>query len=220
MILNGHIPYDRALTQQEELYDEIITAKHSGTPNAHFLLFDEHEPVITLGKHAHRDNLLIPTERLSQMGISLYETTRGGDITYHGPGQWTVYPIFDLEELGIGVREYVNRLEEVAIRTLRDYDIQGARIPGAAGVWVHPDSTFPEKVCAIGIKCSHFVTMHGIAFNVNTNLTHFSLINPCGFSDRGATSLSRLLGHDIPMDEVRNRLTHHFATLFERPIYT
>lgn len=214
---NGEYPYQEALCQQESLFQRSISAKLSGESTSHYLLFNIHEPVITLGAHARSTNLLYPPEFLESQGIHLYRTSRGGDVTYHGPGQWTVYPIMDLEELGIGVREYVFRLEEVSIHVLRDYGIDGRRIKGAAGIWVRCDTDFPQKVCAIGIKCRHFVTMHGIAFNVNTDMDYFKLINPCGFTDKGATSLSLLLGHEVEMEEVRRRLLYHFCRIFQRP---
>lgn len=218
VIDNGRMAYHDALLMQEQYFQEAIEARRSGAPVQHRLLFNEHNPVLTLGQHADPHNILFPKEALAQAGVEVYLTTRGGDVTYHGPGQWTVYPIFDLQELGLGVRDYVHALEEVAIRVLRHYDLVGDRIPGASGVWMHIHTPMPRKVCAIGIKASHFITMHGIAFNVSVSPEAFHWINPCGFTDKGVTNLSIEAGRQIPMSEAKDLLIDAFGQVFDRPI--
>lgn len=207
------IRYSDSFAQQKELFDAAIEAKHSGDPVRQYLIFNQHHPVITLGLNGKEDNILYPEEQIRQSGVDIVHTNRGGDATYHGPGQWTVYPIFDLEQLGLGVRRYIESLEEVAMRVLSDYGLRGEIIDDAPGVWMHTDS-YPRKVCAIGVKASRFVTMHGIAFNVTTHEDAFHWINPCGFTDRGVTSLARELGRDIPMEEARQALLTAFASVF------
>lgn len=218
VIDNGQQDYGSALKQQEQLFNQAIEQKHLHVPIQHYLLLNEHLPVLTMGKHARESNVLVPVELLRQQGISLVHINRGGDATYHGPGQWTIYPIFDLEEMGIGIRDYVDRLEEVAIRTLAHYGLKGERMPGASGVWMHTDREHPVKVCAIGIQASRFVTMHGIAFNVSTPPSAFNIINPCGFTDRGVTNLSIEAGRDISMQEAKEVLLSSFSSIFDRKL--
>lgn len=218
VVNNGRISYADALSQQEQYFRDAVAVHRSGRPAQHRLFFNEHHPVLTLGKHADPHNILFPKEALSEAGVEVYRTTRGGDVTYHGPGQWTVYPVFDLMELGLGVRDYVHALEEVAIRVLGTYDLVGERIHGASGVWMHTDTPMPRKVCAIGIKASHFITMHGIAFNVSVPPQAFHWINPCGFTDKGVTNLSLEVGHRVSMDEAYHRLTTAFSQVFDRPL--
>lgn len=219
VIDNGRQDYLSALKQQEELFNYALEQKHLKQPVQHFLLFNEHSPVLTMGMHAKENNVLVSQEYLQSQGISLVKINRGGDVTYHGPGQWTIYPIFDLEELGIGIREYVNRLEEVAIRTLAHYGLKGERLQGASGVWMHTDSPRPVKVCAIGIHASRFVTMHGIAFNVTTPPSAFGVINPCGFTDRGVTNLSIEYGKEVSMEEAKDVLLQKFSEVFNRKVF-
>jgi lipoyl(octanoyl) transferase len=178
------------------------------------LFFCEHEPVLTLGKSGKESNLLISEDLLSQRGISLYHTNRGGDITYHGPGQITGYPVFDLEYWNIGIRQYIYTLEEIIIRFLSLYGIEGRRLEGATGVWITQPADKARKICAIGVKCSRYVTMHGFALNVNTNLDYFSLINPCGFTDKGVTSLEKELGFPQDVEQAKMQLKEIFASCF------
>ncbi|MDO5036024.1 MAG: lipoyl(octanoyl) transferase LipB [Porphyromonas sp.] len=214
----GKVDYAKALELQTTLFDQLIELKHIGQePEAHYLIFCEHNPVFTLGKHAQEENILISEEFLASQGIQVHHINRGGDVTYHGPGQWTVYPIFDLEEMELGIRKYVENLEEVAIEVLRKYGLKGERMEGASGVWMHTDSDLPLKVCAIGIKASRFVTMHGIAFNVTTPPDAYRWINPCGFTDRGVTNLQLEAGHGVTMDEARVALEQAFSHIFNRP---
>lgn len=217
VIDNGVIDYAASLDHQQRLFDLALEQKRRNEPVQHHLILNEHNPVLTMGKHADPTNVLVPIELLKQQGVDVVRTNRGGDVTYHGPGQWTIYPIFDLEEMGIGIREYVRRLEEVAITTLAHYGLRGERLEGASGVWMHTDSR-PVKVCAIGIHAGRFVTMHGIAFNVSTPPSAFGLINPCGFTDRGVTNLSVEAGRDISMSEAREVLLTAFTSVFERPL--
>ncbi len=202
-------PYAEAWKMQECLFHNKIQAKMRGErPSCEFILV-EHLPVYTLGKHGKESNMLLQEEALRQIGAELYHIDRGGDITYHGPGQITGYPIFDLEQLGVGLKQYIYNIEEVIIRVLADYGIQGGRVDGATGVWVGNN-----KICAIGVRASRYVTMHGFALNVNTDLRYFSYINPCGFTDKGVTSLQRELGYEVPIEEVKQKLYHVACEIF------
>ena len=174
-------------------------------------MFLQHDPVYTIGNSGDTENLKVPIE---ETGAEFYKTNRGGDITYHGPGQLTVYPIFDLDSFGIGVREYVNLLEEVIIDCLEIYGIKGGRIKEASGVWIDIDSAAPRKICAIGIKVSRGITMHGLAFNVNTDLSYFDNIVPCGLEDKGVTSLQAELGKELDFYEVCETLLGCFEKRF------
>lgn len=210
------ISYKDSLTQQTDLFQRALEAKRQHQPVQHHLVFNQHHPVLTLGKHADPHNILLSRERLHAQGIECYQIERGGDVTYHGPGQWTIYPIFDLEELGIGLRRYVELLEEVAITVAAKYGVKGERIHGASGVWVNPSQ--PRKLCAIGIQASRFVTMHGIAFNVSTPPQAFNVINPCGFTDRGVTNLCIEAQKEISMEQAKSDLIKSFQELFQRDI--
>ncbi len=202
-------PYAEAWEHQQALFNDKIAAKMQGAhPSCDFILV-EHLPVYTLGKHGKASNMLLSEEALQRVGAELYHIDRGGDITYHGPGQITGYPIFDLEQLGIGLKQYIYNIEEIVIRVLADYGIQGFRIDGATGVWVENN-----KICAIGVRASRYVTMHGFALNVNTDLRYFSYINPCGFTDKGVTSLQQELGHEVPIEEVKQKLYHAACEIF------
>nr|WP_311521567.1 lipoyl(octanoyl) transferase LipB [uncultured Porphyromonas sp.] len=211
------ISYQDSLAQQKDLFQKALEAKRQHLPVQHHLIFNQHHPVLTLGKHADPHNILLSPERLHAQGIECYQIERGGDVTYHGPGQWTIYPIFDLEELGIGLRRYVELLEEVAINVAAKYGVKGERMHGASGVWVDP-SQRPRKLCAIGIQASRFVTMHGIAFNVSTPPQAFNVINPCGFTDRGVTNLSIEAQHEISMKQAKEDLIESFQEIFQRNI--
>ncbi len=179
------------------------------------LIFVEHPHVYTLGKSGCENNLLINHLQLRQKNAAFFKIDRGGDITYHGPGQIVGYPIFDLEKLKIGLKEYIYRLEEIIIRTMSFFDLRGNRLDGGTGVWLDPDiKGSARKICAIGVKASRFVTMHGFAFNVNTDLAYFSLINPCGFKDKGVTSLEKELGAVQDIELVKDLLRKNFRDVF------
>lgn len=211
----GRIAYAEALVKQTAAFETALKNKQEGIPVANRLIFCEHEPVLTIGKHGKDANLLVSQPLLEQRGVGLFHVGRGGDITYHGPGQITGYPVFDLESFGMGLKQYVATLEEAVIRFLALYGIRGERLPGAAGVWL--DTQLPgkaRKICAIGVKSSRFVTMHGFALNINTDLDYFSLINPCGFTDKGVTSLARELGAQQDFEKAKSRLLAVFAELF------
>lgn len=173
------------------------------------LLFVEHPHVYTLGKSGFEEHLLRNNEELKKIGATFVKIDRGGDITYHGPGQIVGYPIMDLDKHITDIHKYLRMLEEMVIRTCADYGLEAIRIDGLTGVWIDR-----EKICALGVKCSRWVTMHGFAFNVNTDLSYFGHIVPCGIQDKGVTSLSRKLGRHVDVDEVKARLLNHFADIF------
>lgn len=204
----GLIDYQEAWDYQESLFKEVMERKLSGTNDRqYYLLFCEHPPVFTLGKSGSASNLLINEAKLQQKGIGFYRINRGGDITFHGPGQIVGYPIVDLEALGIGIKQYIHLLEESVIRLLSSYGIHAGRLDGATGVWIDPSIQHrARKICAIGVRASRFVTMHGFAFNVNTQLDYYSLINPCGFTDKGVTSMEKELGRVLDFEEVKHEL--------------
>jgi len=212
----GLIPYKKAWDYQLQLFNKLLRNKNTGFRNEiHHLVCCEHPHVFTLGKNGYEANLLINHQLLKDKGIDFYHIDRGGDITYHGPGQQVVYPIFDLDEFGINTREYVNRLEEAVIQTLQDFSIRAGRLHGAAGIWLDaeiPDRT--RKICAVGVKSSERVTMHGIALNVNTDLSYFSYMNPCGFIDKGVTSMQKELGKLIDFGEVQRVLRKEIIGMF------
>lgn len=208
------------------------TAQEAGT-----ILLVEHPPVYTLGKSGHAENLLVGRETLEAMGAQFFHIDRGGDITFHGPGQLVCYPILDLERLGIGLRAYIDALEESVIRTVAEYGIRAGRIAGASGVWVGAgiaeggeartaddggkctQAGVPRKICAIGVRSSRYITMHGFALNVTTDLEWFSRINPCGFTDRGVTSIERETGGKIPMDDVKRLVVKFLSEILNVRIY-
>ena len=210
----GKIEYGEALRIQTEAFQILIDAKTRKQNAENILFFCEHLPVFTLGKNGLASNLLATGQLLETQGISLYHTNRGGDITFHGPGQITGYPVFDLESFRIGLRQYVETIETIIIRFLSLYGIQGERMAGATGVWLEADTERARKIGAIGIRCSRFVTMHGFALNINTDLNYFSLINPCGFKDKGVTSLSNELGHVIDINKCKMQLVSLFTEIF------
>lgn len=191
-----------------QLQRRLLHARLDGDTTDKLLLL-EHPPVFTIGKSGKLENVLASRTKLAREGISLFFTDRGGDVTYHGPGQLVAYPIIDLRNRKKDVRQCVRDLEEVVIRTLSDFSIEAHRDGGHAGVWVNG-----EEIAAIGLSIKRWITMHGIALNVNPDLEHFSLINPCGFSDRKATSMAELLSEDVPMGEVVTRLIAHFSDVF------
>ena len=211
----GRIAYADALACQTEAYDTLLAAKRQGTTAPNQLFFCEHDPVLTLGKSGKDSNLLVSASLLDQRGISLYHINRGGDITYHGPGQITGYPVFDLECWQMGLRHYIETLEEIVIRFMALYGLRGERLAGATGVWMDPHVPGrARKICAIGVKSSRFVTMHGFALNINTDLSYFSLINPCGFTDKGVTSLAQELGATQDMACAKEQLLTLFREAF------
>jgi lipoyl(octanoyl) transferase len=211
----GIVEYGCAWEYQEKLFAEALSLKGKGKQPENRLLFCEHPHVITIGKHGKQENLLYQESFLKEKGVSLFRIDRGGDITYHGPGQLVGYPVFDLESHGIGLRQYIFNLEEIIIRFLASYNLQAERLNGAAGVWI--DTTTPartRKIAAIGVRSSRFVTMHGFALNINTDLSFFSLINPCGFVDKGAASLEKELGYKVDMQEVKDKMRILFEEIF------
>lgn len=211
----GRIDYAQALQLQTAAFDTLLHAKAEGVRGEDKLFFCEHNPVLTIGKSGKDTNLLISEELLKQRGVSLFHINRGGDITYHGPGQITGYPVFDLEHWHFGLRQYISILEDAIIRFLAIYGIKGERMEGATGVWIDP--AVPgraRKICAIGVKCSRFVAMHGFALNINTDLAYFSLINPCGFTDKGVTSLAKELGGAQDFELAKTQLHSLLSELF------
>lgn len=208
------MPYREAWALQEKLHEEVKASKLQGMDTVNYLLFVEHPHVYTLGKSGDEANMLISAIQLQAKHAEFVKVNRGGDITYHGPGQLVVYPIIDMANFGLGVKDYVDRLEEVVIRTIEEYGIKGERLEGATGVWIEAHTPRARKICAIGIRCSRFVTMHGFALNVNTDLNYFHYINPCGFRDKGVTSIAQELGQEIPLQDVKERVKHHFIDLF------
>jgi lipoyl(octanoyl) transferase len=207
----GLVPYGEGLQMQERLVARRLAGEIDDT-----LLLLQHPHVLTLGAKsgAGRQNVLATPERLSELGVEIYETGRGGDVTYHGPGQVVGYPILDLKPDRCDVHRYVRDLEEVMIRVSADYGITAGRIKGLTGTWMQA-----EKLGAIGVRISRWITSHGFAFNVNTDLDFFRLIVPCGISDRGVTSLRRLLGHEVRTPEVEDRFARHFCDVFERELF-
>ena len=210
----GRKGYREVWELQEKLMEEVKANKISGQSSPGCLIFVEHDPVYTLGKSGDEANMLIDAIQLRARNAEFIKVDRGGDITFHGPGQLVVYPIIDLEAFGLGVKEYVERLEEIVICTLADYGIDGKRLTGATGVWLEPDTPRARKICAIGVKCSRYVTMHGFALNVNTDLNYFSYIHPCGFVDKGVTSIEKETGKTEDMTEVKLKVYSHFRRLF------
>jgi len=220
----GLMDYQEAWDYQEILFHDIKNAKArnyelpqcEALPKISYLLFCEHPHVYTIGKSGKDANLLINEQQLKEKGASVYHSNRGGDITYHGPGQIVGYPILDLEDFGLGLRHYITNLEEAIINTLTEYGIKGERLEGATGVWLDVDMPGKtRKICAIGVRASRHVTMHGFAFNVNTNLDYFGYINPCGFTDKGVTSLQKELGKRIDIEEVKIKLQKNLSQIFD-----
>ena len=183
------------------------------------VLLVEHTPVYTLGKSGHAENLLVSREALEAAGAGFFHIDRGGDITFHGPGQLVGYPILNLECLGIGLRDYIDALEEAVIRTVDRYGIRGGRIHGASGVWIDAEGRRPRKICAIGVRSSRYVTMHGFALNVTTDLSWFSRINPCGFTDRGVASIASETGSTPSMEEVKRLVVKFLSEELNVEIY-
>lgn len=199
----GKIDYQSAWDYQEKLFAANLKNKVEGKPTVNWLLFCEHDHVYTLGKSGSENNLLVNNHQLQKLKVGFIKTNRGGDITYHGPGQIVGYPILDLENFGLGIRGYIELLEESIISVIGQFGLKGERLAGATGVWL--DAGAPgkaRKICAIGVKASRHITMHGFAFNVNTNLDFFNYINPCGFTDKTVTSLKKELGEEQDFKKV------------------
>ena len=220
----GILDYKACWDYQESLFNDTVAQKianrnldlesHIQTKN--YLLFVEHPHVYTLGKSGDTSHLLINENQLEEKEATYYKINRGGDITYHGPGQLVGYPILDLDHFFTDIHKYLRLLEETMILTLDEYGIKAGRSKGETGVWLDADDTFKaRKICAMGVRCSRWVTMHGWGFNVNSNLDYFKNIIPCGIQDKAVTSLNKELGHDIDMPEIKEKLKKHFATLFE-----
>jgi len=208
---------------QEEIFKKLVENKKTDTRDKKIrksfsgtLIFVEHPHVYTLGKSGSESNLLLDYIQLKAKDASFYRIDRGGDVTYHGPGQIVGYPIFDLEVLGTGIRDYISGIEEALIRTIREYGLDGARLRGGTGVWIDPEIPGKaRKICAIGVKASRFVTMHGFAFNVNTDLSYFNYINPCGFIDKGVTSLAKELGRQQDFNKAKEIIKKNMQEVFD-----
>ena len=219
----GRVSYGRARALQERVQEHLIAAKRAEPPETvpHVLLLLEHPPVYTLGKSGDAANLLVSEERLEEVGAAFHRIGRGGDVTFHGPGQLVGYPLFDLDRFFTDLGRYLRTLEEVIIRTCADYGVTGTRVDGRTGVWVGPDDRGPErKICAMGVRCSRWVTMHGFALNVTTDLDYFDHIVPCGIDDRGVTSLAEETDAPGTVDDVCGPVTEHVADLFEAEVTT
>ncbi len=202
----GRMAYGDCWDYQRQLFDCLIRRKGEAVDEAGYLLLVEHPAVYTLGKSGSVENLLVDEKRLKEMGAEFYRIDRGGDITFHGEGQIVGYPILDLERIGMGLRDYIDAIEGAVIDTVAHYGIKGSRIHGASGVWISEAGRPPRKICAIGVRSSRFVTMHGFALNVATDLKWFGYINPCGFSDRGVASIEGERGATTPLDDVKQLL--------------
>ncbi len=217
----GYRDYKETWDYQESLFQDVLAVKSANrkegtseaTPN--YFLFVEHPHVYTLGKSGDMANLLVPEALLKERGAAFYRINRGGDITYHGPGQIVGYPILDLDNFFTDIHKYLRLLEEMVILTLADYGLKGQRSKGETGVWLDTETPFARKICAMGVRASRWVTMHGFAMNVNTDLSYFDLMIPCGIRGKGVTSLSAELGRHVPMAEVKEKLLQHFGDLFE-----
>jgi lipoyl(octanoyl) transferase len=211
----GEISYKSAWDYQEELLALNVQAKKEGAGTTNHLLFLEHPPVYTLGKSGHEENILISESDRISRGIEYYKANRGGDITFHGPGQLVGYPILDLEKYYTDIGRYLRNLEEAVIDTMALYGLKGERSKGETGVWLDPGVAGRErKICAMGVRCSRWITMHGFAFNVNTDLSYFDYIIPCGIKDKKVTSLANELGHKLSFNEVKANLKKSFEKVF------
>ena len=225
----GTVDYKLAWDYQQELFDSIVklkienrkhdTGQQEITPN--YLLFCEHPHVFTLGKSGSENHLLIGKQELESKDISYYKINRGGDITYHGPGQIVSYPVLDLDNFFTDIHKYLRLLEEAVIQTLKEYELDSGRIPGLTGVWLdYEDLQNARKICAFGVKSSRWVTMHGLALNVNTHMDYFDYIVPCGIEDKAVTSMEKELGQKQDLQEVKDVLKRNIANAFEMKILT
>ena len=222
------IDYKKAWDYQTFLFEKTLAVKSANRnnpdeqrqPTDNFLVFCEHPHVYTLGKTGKEENLLIPKDKLHTIDATYYHINRGGDITYHGPGQIVGYPILDLENFFTDIHKYMRSLEEAVILTLADYNIKGGRMEGLTGVWINSeDPGDARKICALGVKTSRWVTMHGFAFNVNCDLSYFDHIVPCGIDDKGVTSMKRELSRELDFDEVSSKLMHHISNVFQMKLF-
>ena len=216
----GKSSFSDAWEYQEDIFKKIIDQKIKNRSNENkmetnnFLIVTEHDPVYTIGKSGDISNLLLNDDEMKKQGIEFYKINRGGDITYHGPGQIMGYPIIDLDNFFTDINLYLRKLEEVIINTLESYDLEGFTIKGETGVWVKDNNGLSKKVCAFGIRASRWVTMHGFSFNVNPDLNYFKNIIPCGITDKGVTSVSELKNRVIEMNEIKQILYKNFAESF------
>lgn len=216
----GLIDYKEAWDLQESLFNATIQDKirirngETDITTKNYLLFCQHPHVYTLGKSGSEENLLLDEKGLEENQATYYKINRGGDITYHGPGQLVAYPIFDLDQFFTDIHKYMRYLEEAVILTLKEFGIESGRMEGLTGVWIDGDSPAARKICAMGVKSSRWVTMHGIGFNVNSDLTYFSHIIPCGIDDKAVTSMQKELGHPVPYEEVAVVLKQKLADQF------
>lgn len=221
----GLLDYQEAWDRQELVFKETIAVKTANRTNGttvetpNFLVFCEHPHVYTLGKSGHPENLLLDEKGLEEKHATYYKVNRGGDITYHGPGQLVGYPILDLDNFFTDIHLYLRTLEEAVILTLQDYGIPAGRYAGYTGVWLDADNEKARKICAMGVRCSRWVTMHGFSFNVNSNLDYFKNIVPCGIDDKDVTSMRRELGHEINLSELKSTLKKHISKLFQMELY-
>lgn len=218
------LDYQQAWDRQEEVFSSIVQAKidnrtnNSEFPTSNYLVFVEHPHVYTIGKSGKTENLLLDEKGLKQKKATYHKINRGGDITYHGPGQIVGYPILDLDNFFTDIHLYLRTLEEAIILTLAEYGIEAGRYPGYTGVWLDSDNEKARKICAMGVRCSRWVTMHGFAFNVNTDLDYFKNIVPCGIDDKDVTSMERELGKKVDIEEVKDVLRATIARLFQMKI--
>jgi lipoyl(octanoyl) transferase len=212
----GNMRYQHAWDYQEQLLQQNLKAKADASPTQHHFLLVEHPPVYTLGKSGKEEHLLINATEREKNGIDYFKINRGGDITFHGPGQIVGYPILDLEKIFTDIGRYLRSLEEVIILTMAEYGLKGERSPGETGVWLDPHIKGMErKICALGVRCSRWITMHGFAFNVNTDLAYFDHIVPCGIHDKQVTSLRKETGNTLPMQEVKKKVKANFEKVFD-----
>jgi lipoyl(octanoyl) transferase len=220
----GQKDYKETWDYQADIFNRLVDSKKPGTRVGESvrnilpgkLIFVEHPHVYTLGKSGSEKNLLLDLIQLKAKDASFYRIDRGGDITYHGPGQIVGYPIFDLETIMIGLKEYIYKLEEAIIRTVNEFSLTASRLDGGTGVWLDPEVPGKaRKICAIGVKASRYITMHGFAFNVNTDLTYFNNINPCGFTDKGVTSLQKELGICQDFESVKRKVKKNLQEVFD-----
>jgi lipoyl(octanoyl) transferase len=217
----GRLDYQEAWDKQEQVFAETVSIKtenrgsENPVPTPNYLIFVEHPHVYTLGKSGKPENLLLDEKGLVEKEATYYKINRGGDITYHGPGQLVGYPILDLDNFFTDIHLYLRTLEEAVILTLADYGITAGRYPGYTGVWIDPDLPTARKICAMGVRCSRWVTMHGFAFNVNPDLSYFKNIIPCGIDDKAVTSMELELGRKVELEEVKEKLKGHIANLFQ-----
>lgn len=220
----GIIDYKKAWDYQEELHKKVVDLKlknrelspENQIPTSHYLLYCEHPHVYTLGKSGSEENLLLNESQLAANNATFYKINRGGDITYHGPGQLVVYPIFDLENFFTDIHKYLRFLEEAVILTIQEYGLKAGRVQGLTGVWIEGENPIKaRKICAMGVKCSRWITMHGIGFNINAELDYFKNIIPCGINDKAVTSMEKELGKTVDMAELKQKLLDNLANIFD-----